>query len=358
MKTVLYEKHCALGAKMVEFSGWEMPLQYQGIIAEHHNVRQRVGLFDVSHMGRILISGKDAEPFLEFICTNRIAGKKNFSVIYTVLAAETGGCIDDVLVYKQDSEHFFLVCNAGNRQQVLKHLQEYSKDFNVLIKDHFSEDGILSLQGPLASPIVKELFGILNLKAMQFCPATYKGQKIILSTTGYTGAGGFEFYASNSIIPDLWDQLLLIGKLYGIMPVGLGARDTLRLEMGYALYGHEISETIASIESVAAWAVKLDKENFLGKQSLVDLKSGGMRSEYAIEMQDAGIARAGYDVVIGGNKIGIVTSGTHSPTLNKAIAIVLVDRKLQKNDQVEVKIRSNLCKAKIVDLPFINKDES
>jgi aminomethyltransferase len=356
MKTVLYEKHCALGAKIVEFSGWEMPLQYQGIIAEHHNVRQRVGIFDVSHMGRILISGIDAESFLEFICTNRIVGKKNFSAIYTVLTAENGGCIDDVLVYKQDSEHFFLVCNAGNRQQVLRHILAFSKDYNVQIKDRFSEDGILSLQGPLASPIVKKLFpDAPNLKPMQFCSVTYKGQEIILSTTGYTGAGGFEFYASNSIIPDLWEQLLLIGKSYGIMPIGLGARDTLRLEMGYALYGHEISETIAPIESVAAWAVKLDKENFLGKQSLVNLKRAKIRSEYAIEMVDAGIARAGYDLFFEGGKIGVVTSGTHSPTLNKAIAIVLVNRKLQKNDQVEVKIRSNLCKAKVVDLPFIEK---
>lgn len=355
MKTVLYDRHLSLGAKMVEFSGWEMPLQYQGIIAEHNNVRERVGIFDVSHMGRILILGKDAEKFLDFICTNRITGKKNLSATYTVLTMDNGGCVDDVLIYKNEIDDFFLICNAGNRQKVLKHLNDQKKTFDIRIEDRFSEDGILSIQGPLSESVIQQLFPECSvIKPMHFTVTKFLKKDIVLSATGYTGERGFEIYASNAMIPELWDRLLLIGKSFGMMPIGLGARDTLRLEKGYALYGHEISETIAPTESVAAWAVKLDKEKFLGKNALQLLeKSKNKRTEYGVTLIEPGIARADYEVVKQGKKIGVVTSGTHSPTMNQAIAIILVSDKLNIGDIIEIQVRSKLVKAKVVELPFV-----
>lgn len=340
---------------MVEFGGWEMPLQYQGIIPEHHNVRQRVGLFDVSHMGQIEVSGPEAEPFLDYLCTNRISGKPDFSAIYTVLPSANGGSIDDAIIYKQNRNLLFVVCNASNREKDLRHIQHEAKSFRVSIKDHFQEKGILAIQGPMALAIVNQLFPeAANLKTMHFCLVPYRGEEVILSCTGYTGAGGFEIYLSNALLPNLWDELLKMGIPYGIMPVGLGARDTLRLEMGYALYGHEITDTIAPTESVSAWTVKWDKGDFLGKSALESLeKNPKKRSEYGAILIEPGIARAGYEVSMEGQVIGTVTSGTHSPTLNQAIAIILVDRHLEDGAFVEIKIRDRKCKAEVTRLPFI-----
>lgn len=355
MKTALYPAHVALGAKMVEFAGWEMPLQYQGIIPEHHAVRQHVGLFDISHMGRVVVEGPDAEAFLDYASTNIIAAKPEGSGTYTVLCNASGGCVDDVIVYKQDAQHFFLAVNASNRQQDLTHLKQISQPFNVTIRDRYKEEGILAIQGPEALPVVTKLFPeAAAIGHMHFVMTTYEGKELILSNSGYTGAGGFEIFASHDTIVALWHSLLREGKEFGIVPVGLGARDTLRLEMGYALYGHEISEEIAPNESVASWTVKWNKPDFIGKSSLEELeKNGRKRHEYGVVLIDPGVARAGYAVLLDGKAIGTVTSGTHSPTLNQAIAIVLVDRPLQVGDLVEVQIRQHTASAKIVKLPFI-----
>lgn len=345
MKTALYERHQALGAKMVDFNGWEMPIQYKGIIAEHHTVRNAVGMFDVSHMGRIVIEGEDAEAFLDFLSTNKIAGKPDFSATYTVWCNSQGGTVDDVIVYKKDNRHFFVIVNAGNRQKDLEHLLIQRKQYRVTIQDKFKEEGILAIQGPFALETFAKLVPeVKDLKPMHFM---IHGE-MILSGTGYTGSGGLEVYAPHQKIVELWDQLIALG----VEPIGLGARDTLRLEMGYALYGHELSDTISAKESVSAWTVK--NKHFLGKEAA---ENKNLRHAYGIILADKGIAREGYLVFKDGKEIGKVTSGTLSPTLNKAIALVLVEGNYALGDSVDIQIRQNHVKAHIVELPFLKKDE-
>jgi len=353
MRTPLYDRHVALGAKIVDFAGWEMPLQYKGIIQEHHAVRNDVGIFDVSHMGRISVIGNEAEPFLDYLSTNKLIGKKNGSATYTVLPNDQGGSVDDVIFYKKDSNNYFLIVNAANRQKDLDHLKNYAKNFDVQIQDHYQGEGILAVQGPKALEIGAKLFPeISSLKPMHFIET----ESYILSGTGYTGAGGFEIYASSSTILKLWDQLLVEGQSEKIQPVGLGARDTLRLEMGYALYGHELNDAIAPNESVSAWTVHWEKGDFLGKAAMATIQeSPNKRSEHGLVLLEKGIAREGCEVFKGERLIGKVTSGTYSPTLDQSIAIILAEGEWSERDLVEVQIRQNRVKAQIKTLPFVKK---
>lgn len=345
MRTALYERHVALGAKIVPFAGWEMPLHYpRGILHEHHAVRNAAGLFDVSHMGRISIDGPDAEAFLEYLSTNRVAGKSNLSTTYTVWANEQGGSVDDLIVYKQDPNHFFVIANASNREKDLAHLKQHSQRFHVSIRDCYREEGILALQGPLAMPLIKNLIP----EASALTPHHFlMAQDLILSGTGYTGSGGCEIFAPTSRIHTLWDQLLDNGA----EPTGLGARDTLRLEMGYALYGHELSESISPTESIAAWTVKWDKD-FLGKKAMEKLEPGKRRA-YGVGLHEKGIAREGYPVWKGDRQIGSVTSGGFAPSLNQAIALILVEDHLSEGDIVSIQIRNQRAEAKVMPLPFL-----
>lgn len=354
MKTGLYEKHLSLGAKMVDFAGWSMPVQYQGIIQEHLAVRERAGIFDVSHMGRVIIQGPDAEPFLDFLSTNSIVGKKDLSATYTVWCYTTGGSVDDLIVYKQNKELFFVIVNASNREKDLAHLKSFAASFNVEIIDRYS-DGILAIQGPKAKGIVRQALEEVDaLKPMRFALAKYQGEELILSETGYTGAGGVEIYAPMPLVVKLWDLFLELGKEAGLKPAGLGARNTLRLEMGYALYGHELGSAISPSESVSSWTVKWDKPDFLGKDSLLKLEEGPKkRHQYGIIMTDKGVAREDYPVYCEDQLIGKVTSGTMSPTLGRAIAIIMVDKALGEGDRVSVQIRSNKVGGKVVKLPFL-----
>jgi len=356
MKTGLFDKHCALGAKMVDFAGWEMPVKYQGIIQEHTAVREHLGIFDVSHMGRVAIKGPDAEKLVDYLSTNKMTGKKDLSATYTVWCTDSGGCVDDLIVYRQGPEHFFVIVNASNREKDLQHLRTVGASYNVEIEDRYS-DGILAVQGPKAKAVAAKLFSEVNdIKMMRFAPVDYQGEEIILSGTGYTGSGGIEIYAPMPAIVDLWDRFLENGKDEGIQPIGLGARDTLRLEMGFALYGHELSEEIAPIESVSSWTVKWDKGDFLGKEALENLqKSSKKRFQKGVVLTDRGIAREGYEVLQDDTPIGKVTSGTMSPSLNQAIAIILVERNLQEGDNVQIQIRNKKCNGKVVKLPFYHK---
>jgi len=357
MKTALYEKHKALNAKMTDFGGWEMPLQYKGAILEQRAVRESVGLFDVSHMGRIIVQGVDAEKLLEKLSTNKIAGKPDNSATYTAWCLPSGGCVDDLIVYRYHSQKFFIIVNAGNRQKDLAHLKKYAEDFRVEIIDRFNEDGILALQGPNAFPLMEEIFPAANqLKPMQFMEVPFENETIIIASTGYTGAGGYEIYAENALIVSLWDLFLSEGLAFDIEPAGLGARDILRLEMGFALYGHEIDETIAPTESVAAWAVKMDKPEFVGKEALMELAEGSKkRLQQGLILLDPGVARQDYPIFKDGQEIGTVTSGGFSPTLDRSIAIGMINEQLSIGQHVEVAIRKNICQAEIVALPFINK---
>lgn len=356
MKTILYDRHRTLNAKMVDFGGWEMPVQYKGIIHEHQIVRSGVGIFDVSHMGRIVVSGLGAEALLDYLSTNNIAEMAEGSAIYTTWCNEYGYCVDDLIIYRLSTNEFYLIVNASNRHKDLDHLLHYSVSHDVIINDRFHEDGILAIQGPKAMELIIRIFPDAEaLEAMSVYCDSFEGQPVCISTTGYTGSGGIEICGSNATIASLWDLFLKEGKDLGIEPIGLGARDTLRLEMGYALYGHELSESIAPTESVSSWTVKFDKGDFLGKQALQALEqSQKKRRSYALILDGKGIAREGYPVFHEGNQIGYVTSGTFSPTLNQSIALVLVEKKFKFGDSMEVMIRQNPCLAHVVKLPFIS----
>ena len=346
MKTVLYDEHCKLDAKMVSFAGWEMPLQYKGILHEHAAVRESAGLFDVSHMGIIEVMGREAAAFLDFLATNRIADKKPGTATYTVLCAEDGGAIDDTLIYRKSQNDFFLIANAANREADLQHLRKVASQYAVQITERFHDWGILALQGPSSLELMATLFPeVRQLKPMHFIQ-----DPLILSRTGYTGETGFEIYAPNETIAKLWPKLLSLGN---VEPCGLGARDLLRLEMGYALYGHELSRTISPLESVAAWTVKFDKL-FLGREALEMKKnSRKLRFASAIVLEGQAIAREGFAVQKNGQQIGHVTSGSFSPILEKPIALVLLNQKMPYGEAVEVLIRGKTCPAKVVKLPFV-----
>ena len=356
MKTGLYDHHVALGAKMVDFSGWEMPVLYTGVIQEHKAVREKAGLFDVSHMGRVLIKGPEAEKLIDYLSTNKISGKKDLSATYTVWCDQEGGCIDDLIVYKEGAENFFIVVNAGNRDKDLNHLKRAARRFNVSIEDCY-QDGILALQGPNARQIMAKIFSESEtLKPMRFTIVQYHGHEVVLSCTGYTGSGGFELYAPTEAIISLWEHILDEGKPFGVEPIGLGARDTLRLEMGFPLYGHELSDDIAPTESVASWTVKFEKDDFLGKEALEALEQQGTkRKELGVVLKGKGIAREGYEVFKDEELIGKVTSGTMSPSLKQAIAMILVEGNLVQGENIEIDIRGKRVKAEIVPLPFWRK---
>ncbi len=360
MKTILYNTHQSLAAKMITFAGWELPLFYKGTLIEHQAVRQAAGIFDISHMGRISIEGEEAELFLDYLSTNEIRGQPKSKAIYTVWADQEGGSVDDVIIYKIDETHFFVIVNGCNRAKDLAHLKEQGLAFKVSIRDFYREEGILALQGPLALLICAKIFPeVLTLKPMHFLKTTFKDCSLFISATGYTGAGGVEIYAPLEILLELWTLLLKEGTPLGLQACGLGARDSLRLEMGFALYGHELSKQIAANESVSHWTIKWHKKNFLGKQALQALQqSPKKRTQYGVKLMEQGIMREGYAIFKEDHLIGHLTSGSYSPTLNCSIGILLTAMNLTENELVEVEIRQKRLKAKISSLPFIKKQSS
>lgn len=353
--TPLYSRHCALGAKMTSFSGWQMPVAYRGTLHEHQVVRERVGLFDLSHMGRIALEGPDCLSLLEYLSTNRIAGK-SCSATYTVWCKEDGSSVDDVIIYIRDSESAFIIANAANREKDLAHIRRCSIGYDIEIIPCWDEEGILALQGPQALKTAALLFPEAErLVPMHFLETTFEEKALIISKTGYTGAGGVEFFGESAAIVALWDRLLLLGGPYGIEPIGLGARDTLRLEAGFALYGHELSEGIAATESVAAWTVKWDKE-FLGKAALLELENDPFkRHAAAFVIEGKAIARDGSKLLCGNKVCGTITSGGFSPTLQKPIALALVVNDFDPKQLIEVEVRGVRSRALPVELPFLPK---
>lgn len=355
MKTMLYERHKTLGAKWVEFGGWEMPLYYTSTLAEHQAVRSTAGLFDISHMARIDIEGPDAESLLEYLSTNHISGKAIGTATYTLWCNPEGGCIEDLLVYKRELSSFFIVVNASNRNKVFEYLISRKQGRDVQITDHF-HDGILALQGPRSLKIFESLIPqAASLKPMHFFESILEGESLIVSRTGYTGETGLEIFASAKHIAILWDMLLEKGKPFELQPVGLGARDTLRLEMGYALYGHELKEEMAATETVSAWTIKWDKEGFVGKKALQAIKETiPQRFQYGVMLAEKAIPRQGCPVYDSDRVIGEVTSGNFSPTLQQPIAIVHIEGHFaMEKDTLFIEIRGKRYPAKIVPLPFL-----
>jgi aminomethyltransferase len=352
-RTPLYEEHKNVGARLVDFAGWEMPVQYSGIKAEHIAVRERAGLFDVSHMGEVIFRGPEAEAAVQRLVTRDVGRLQTGQAGYAAVCYESGGTVDDVLVYKRP-EDFLVVVNAGNRETDLEHFRENTGDLDVEVADESDDWALLALQGPAAIGILEPLADadLSGIKYYRFVEAEVDGAYAIISRTGYTGEDGFELYVRPDDAPRIWRRLIEAGA----DPVGLGARDTLRLEAGMCLYGNELDAKTTPLEAGISFAVHLEKEpRFIGQRALLLEDTQGLRKKLVgFEMEGRGIARHGHPVTSGAEIVGAVTSGTQSPTLNRAIGLALVDPGVE--DRFEVVIRDNPVPAKTVPLPFYKRD--
>lgn len=352
-RTCLYDKHVALGALISPFGGYDMPIQYTSIIDEHQAVRQHCGVFDVSHMGEVLISGKEAERFVNHIFTNDVRGIPNGKILYGMMCYEHGGVVDDLLVYKMAANRFFLVINASNIDKDWGWIQQQATGFDIILEHQSDQYGELAIQGPEAEQVMEEVLGI-SCKELAFY--TFKTiDHIIISRTGYTGEDGFEIYASAAYINDCWDKLIAAG----VKPCGLGCRDTLRFEVGLPLYGDELSEDITPIMAGLGIFVKLDKEKFIGKEALAKQKTEGPAKKLiGIELNDKAIPRHGYPVLnLDGEPIGEVTTGYHTISTDKSVCMALVDVQYSKLDtDLQIQIRKKVFPGKVVKKQFYNKN--
>ncbi|WP_207429104.1 glycine cleavage system aminomethyltransferase GcvT [Pedobacter sp. SYSU D00535] len=354
--TALTEKHISLGAKMVPFAGFNMPIQYEGINAEHQTVRSAVGVFDVSHMGEFILKGEKALDLIQKVTSNDAAKLVDGKVQYSCLPNETGGIVDDLLVYRIDTTTYMLVVNASNIQKDWDWISKFNS-FGVEMKDISARTSLLAVQGPKAAAALQSLTDV-DLSSMEyytFRKGKFAGiDNVLISATGYTGAGGFELYFDAEQSEQVWDAIFKAGEPYGIKPIGLGARDTLRLEMGFCLYGNDIDDTTSPLEAGLGWITKFTKD-FVNAEQLAAQKAAGLnRKLVGFEMVERGIPRHGYDIVNGeGGKIGVVTSGTQSPSLQKAIGMGYVESGLAvEGTEIFINIRNAAVKAQVVKLPF------
>jgi aminomethyltransferase len=352
----LTNKHITLGAKMVPFAGYNMPVQYEGINAEHATVRQGVGVFDVSHMGEFILKGENALDLIQRVTSNDAAKLYDGKIQYSCLPNETGGIVDDLLVYRIDEKTYMLVVNASNIDKDWNWIQQYNTK-GVEMHNISDKTSLLAVQGPKAAEALQSLT-TLDLASMEYYTFN-KGQfagvdNVIVSATGYTGAGGFEIYFDNEHAGKIWDAIFEAGKSFNIKPIGLGARDTLRLEMGFCLYGNDIDDSTSPIEAGLGWITKFTK-SFTNSEALLAQKEAGVKDKLVgLEMIDRGIPRHDYEIVDeAGNKIGRVTSGTQSPSLQKPIGMGYVAKEYAKEGtEVYISIRNNKIKAKVVKFPF------
>lgn len=352
-------KHIALGARMAEFAGFNMPISYTGINDEHAAVRKNVGVFDVSHMGEFILKGPDALALIQSITTNDASKLTKGKAQYSCMPNNNGGIVDDLLVYcVEDNEVYMLVVNAGNIQKDWDWISAHNT-MNVEMHNISAKTGLLAVQGPNANIIIQSLteMDILNLKYYTFVKGVFAGvENVLISATGYTGAGGVEIYFEDKDdnADKIWNAIFNAGASYKIQPIGLGARDTLRLEMGFCLYGNDIDDTTSPIEAGLGWITKFTKE-FVSREKFEEQKKNGVTQKLVgFEMIDKGIARHDYEITDqNGNNIGRVTSGTQSPTLSKAIGMGYVDiHHANLNSEIYIKVRTNLLKARIVKIPF------
>ncbi len=357
-KTPLYQNYIDSGAKIVEFGGWAMPVQFSSIKEEHNAVRYEIGLFDVSHMGEIEISGNEAFQFVQYILSNDANNLTDNKAMYTALCNEEGGIIDDLVTYKLADDRFLLIVNAANTDKDFNWISKQSENFDVKVNNTSDEYGQLAIQGPKARDLVNEnvVIDVSDMKMFEFKQnVDLFGKKVILSQSGYTGEDGFEIYCKSEDTVDIWNQLLK----HNVVPCGLGARDTLRLEAGLPLHGQDLTESITPYEGGIAFAAKpLIEDNFIGKSVLKDQKeNGSTKRTVGLELLDKGIARTGYEVLnLEGNQIGVVTSGTQSPSSDKSIALAIIDRDaFEMGKEVLVQVRKRQVKAKIVKKNQITK---
>jgi aminomethyltransferase len=359
-RTPLYDKHQSLGARLVPFAGWEMPIQYQGISAEHQAVRERAGLFDVSHMGELELTGDKALELVNSLITNDIARAHNGQATYTCCCNERGTILDDLIVYRRAENDILVVCNASNRAKIAAHFAAHARgicDF----RDISDQTALLALQGPKALGILARAgvsLDLSTLKSFRFAHGTVAGVACIVARTGYTGEDGVELFCAWNDAPALWDTLLEAGKLDGIEPIGLGARDTLRLDARLSLYGNEIDETTNPLEAGLSWVVKLDKPDFIGKKALLAAKERGLsRTLVGFEMTGRGIARHGYPLLDqSGTACGVCTSGGPSPTLGKNIGLGYVPLAQSAiGAELLVDCRGKHIPARVVKTPFYKR---
>lgn len=358
-ETYLHEKHVQLGAKMVDFAGWHMPVQYTSIIEEHKTVREAVGLFDVSHMGEVFVSGKDALKFLNKIVPQDISNLNYEKAVYCQLPNKNGGLIDDLIIYKLGIQSYLIICNASRIDEDLNWMVRNKRGLDVKIDNQSHNYSLLAIQGPKAAELMQKM-GLntqqssFTIKAGEVC-----GIKVLASRTGYTGEDGFELLVENEFSEDLWDKILEYGKEFGIKPIGLGARDTLRLEAALHLYGNDLDETTTPVEAGLSWSIPKDKQDdYNGKEVIMaQLQNGVEKKLVGLKMLDKSIARHEYEVFFNGEKIGKVTSGGVSPILGANIALAYVKniKEICTGSIVQVMIREKLHDAEVVKRPFIQK---
>ncbi|MBN2279027.1 MAG: glycine cleavage system aminomethyltransferase GcvT [Candidatus Marinimicrobia bacterium] len=356
-KTTLYETHTKLNAKMVPFAGYYMPIQYSGIVEEHLKVRESVGIFDVSHMGEFRVRGADAEKFLNNLTVNDVSQLVPGKAHYSMMLYPEGGIVDDLIIYKFADDDFMMVVNAANLEKDFNWAEDHLPE-GVDLTNQSDDIGLLAVQGPNSVTTLQKLTGV-NLGAMSmftFVEDELAGRKMIISATGYTGERGFELYLKAEDAPFVWDAVMKSGEEFGILPIGLGARDTLRMEKKMALYGNDIDQDTNPLEAGLGWVVKLDKENFIGKEALVRINEAGLKRRHiAFKMLDKGIPRHYYKILSEeGKEIGIVTSGTHSPSLGQGIGLGYVDFAFRKpGTKILIENRNKNLLAQIVKPPLV-----
>ncbi len=359
-RTTLFDTHLKYGGKMVPFAGWEMPVQYKaGVIAEHNAVRTACGIFDVSHMGEIVIKGDDALANLNYLLTNDFSGMKDGQARYSPMCNEEGGVVDDLIAYKKNDNEFLMVVNAANKDKDYNWMKAHV--FGDAVLDDISDTiGQIALQGPKAFDILKKLIDPSGIPE-EYYAAKYDvpmcGTSVMISTTGYTGEEGVEIYMPKEEAPKIWEALMEAGKDEGLIPCGLGARDTLRLEAGMPLYGHEMDDTITPKEALLSIFVKMDKADFIGKEAL-ERKTPPARKKVGLEVTGRGIIREHMDVYKGDKKIGVTCSGTMCPYIQKAVATALVDADERVlGDAVEVDVRGRRVPAVMVSATFYKREK-
>ena len=364
MRTPLYDRHVALGAKIIPFAGWEMPVQYSGILNEHRTVRTAAGLFDLGHMGQVSITGRDALPFLQWVASNDVSTLEPGEAQYALLTNEKGGVVDDIIIYREPSvDGYMVVVNASNKDKDVRWLLDWQKrrdDLEVTVSDISHKLGMIAIQGPLAGEIVAPLVptSLPDLPGFSLLETTLNGIPVKLARTGYTGEDGFEIYSDIDQAGAVWDALMSAGKPHGLLPIGLGARDTLRLEARMPLYGNELADDITPLEAGLGWAVKLEKGEFIGSAQLAKQKQDGVpRKTAGFKMAErSGAPRSHCEARVDGETVGFVTSGAFSPTLQENIGLALVESSAAGvGKPLEIVIRDRPFQAVQVKLPFYRR---
>lgn len=360
-RTPLYNAHVALGGKIVPFAGWEMPVQYSGVIAEHHATRTAAGLFDVSHMGEVIVTGPEAEKAIDWLTCNDVKKLYDGKAQYSAITNTSGGIVDDIIVYRFNSEHFLICVNASNADKDFEWMCKNNK-FNAKFENHSERYGQIAIQGPKAVAAMQELIPECDsVRYFHFKQSKINGIDVILARTGYTGEDGFEIFTPAKSTEEIWNLILEKGRTFGVVPAGLGARDSLRLEASYPLYGHELGDNISAIESGLGWIVKINKGEFIGKPTIQKhLTEGAPRSLIGFFIDEPGIARQEDRILNSeGQEIGWVTSGTKTPTINKSLGMAIVNSKFaQAGTEILAQVRGKNLKAHVVKLPFYIKPEA